>query len=93
MVKNSILRKNARAQLGGNIFGRAWLMVLVVYLLYSVIAGAASSISCGIAAIIITGPLLYGIYRVCVNVVKGKEVMIEDLFAGFKESFAQSFLL
>ncbi len=93
MVQNSILRKNARAQLGGSIFSKKWLMVLVVYLIYTAIASAASSFSCGIASIIITGPLFYGMYRVCVNVVKGRDVAIEELFDGFKENFSQSFLL
>ena len=39
MIENSILRKNAREQLGGNIFAKPWLMLLVVYLVYSAIVG------------------------------------------------------
>ncbi len=88
-VENHILRKNAREQLGGNIFAKIWLMVVVVYLLSSAILGVLS-----IAAIVLAGPLTYGMARICVNLVKGKkEVEIEELFCGFKEGFAESLLL
>ncbi len=94
MVENSILRKNAREQLGGNVFSKTWLMMLVVYLIYTAIAGAASSFTCGIATIVVTGPLLFGLNRICVNLVKGKsEIELEEIFVGFKENFTQSFLL
>lgn len=94
MIENSILRKNAREQLGGNIFAKPWLMLLVVYIVCSAILGAASSITCGIATIVVTGPLLFGLCRVCVNLVKGKQdIDIAELFVGFKENFTQSFLL
>lgn len=94
MVQNDVLRQNSRAQLGNSIFSPTWLMLMVVYLICSAISSAASSITFGIAAIVITGPLYYGICRICVNVVKGNnKIQIEDLFVGFKECFTQSFLL
>ncbi len=94
MVENKVLRQNARAQMDNNIFSPTWLMLMVVYLIYSAISGAANSISCGIATIVITGPMLYGINRICVNVVRGnKKIQIEDMFVGFKECFTESFLL
>ncbi len=94
MVQNSVLRKNAREQLGGSIFSKTWLMLLVVYLICSAVSGAASSFTCGIAAFVITGPLMYGLNRISVDLVKGKkDIEIEDTFVGFKEAFGQSFLL
>ena len=94
MVENKVLRQNARAQMDNNIFSSTWLMLMVVYLIYSAISSAASSFSCGIAAIVITGPMLYGVNRICVNVVRGnKKIQIEDMFVGFKECFTESFLL
>ncbi len=94
MVSNSILRKNARDQLGGNIFDKTWLMLMVVYLIYSAIISAATSISFGIASFILTGPLLFGVNRICVNLVKGKkDIELETMFEGFKECFTGSFLL
>ncbi len=93
-VKNHILRKNARAQLGGSIFAKPWLMVLVVYLVYTVIVSAASTVTAGIGSLILAGPMLFGVNRVCIYLVKGKsEVEIEDTFCGFKECFAESLLL
>lgn len=94
MVPNSILRKNAREQLGNNIFSKTWLMVLVAYFAVMMIINIASSITCGIAAIIISGPMMFGFYRICVNVVKGKKnVDLEELFVGFKEGFLNAFLV
>lgn len=92
MVKNSILRKNAMAQLGGSIFAKTYLMVLVTYIIVSAIIGAAASVVVG--SIIVSGPLMFGFYRIIVDLVKGKEeVEIGDVFKGFSENFAQSFLL
>ncbi len=94
MVPNSILRKNARDQLGNSLFSKTWLMVLVAYLAVSMILSGASSMTCGIATIIIGGPMMFGFYRICVNVVKGKKnVDLEELFVGFKESFSNAFLV
>ena len=94
MVSNRILRANARNQLGNNVFSNTWLMLMVVYLIYSAILSAASSISLGIASLVISGPILYGVNRICVGVVKGKKkIEIEEMFVGFKECFTGSFLL
>ncbi len=94
MVPNELLRKNARAQLDNNVFSPVWLMLMVVFLVYSAIISAASSFSCGIASFVITGPLLFGVNRICVDLVRGKKkIEIEGLFVGFKECFTESFLL
>lgn len=94
MVRNSVLRQNARMQLGGDIFAKAWLMVMVAYLIYSGIVEAASSVSLGVGAIIVGGPLFYGLCRISVNLVKGKnEINIGELFCGFSEKMGQSILL
>ena len=69
-------------------------MLLAIYLVYSAIIGAAGSLSLGIATLIISGPLFYGLNRICVNLVRGKnKIEIEELFVGFKECFTESFLL
>ena len=94
MVPNHILRQNAKSQLDNNIFSPTWLMLMAVYLVYSAILGAAGSISLGIAMFIISGPLLFGVNRICVNLVRGnKKIEIEGMFVGFKECFTESFLL
>ncbi len=94
MVSNSVLRKNARDQLGNNIFSKTWLMVLVAYLICSGIVEAASSMSCGIAGIIFAGPLLLGFYRITTNVVRGKkDINLGELFCAFKGHFANALVV
>lgn len=94
MVPNSNLRENARKQLDNNVFSPTWLMLLVVYLIYSAIISAAGSVSLGIASLLISGPLLFGVNRICVGIVRGKKkIELEDMFVGFKECFTESFLL
>lgn len=46
----------------------------------------------GVAHIVIRGPLLFGCSIVCLNVVRGREVKLEQMFDGFK-NFANTFLL
>ena len=65
MADNKTIRANARAQLGGNLFSNYWLMMLVVGVIYSAIYGLGSYIPG--AALIIGGPLMYGMARVSVN--------------------------
>ena len=94
MVANSILRQNARAQLGGKLFAEHWLMMVVVYLIYSAISGAAGYIGFGIAGIIVAGPLMFGVLRVLINRAKGKpNVDIGEMFCGFSECFGGSIVL
>ncbi len=94
MVENSILRKNAREQLGNNIFDKTWLMLTLVYLIYSAVIGAAGGYTLGIASFILYGPIVYGVNRICVNLVRGKrEIALEEMLVGFKENFAQSLLV
>ena len=55
MVANSILRENARKQLGGGIFKQNWLYMLVVCLIPSAITGALGATGIGaVATIVIT---------------------------------------
>lgn len=91
MVANSVLRANARKQLGGNIFAQSWLFMLLAVLLVGAIQGVASITAIG--AIIIAGPLAFGLCRMQVNVVMGKKPEFSDLFTGFSENFGTSCIL
>jgi uncharacterized membrane protein len=94
MVNNYILKRNARDQLGNNIFGRTWLMMLAVYIVYSAIVSAAAYVAVGLGAIVVGGPLLYGMCRISVKLVKGKsDIDVGELFCGFTEKFFESLLL
>lgn len=96
MVKNSILRENARKQLGGGIFKQNWLYMLVCCLIASAITGALGATGIGsIVTIIIAGPLSYGLYRVLMETVRATNEKIEigNMFCGFKEAFGDSLVL
>ena len=92
MVENSILRDNARGQLGRKIFGEVWLMMLLACFIVAAIEGVAGITYVG--TIVIAGPLSYGLCRVLVKRVRNEgKVELDDLFDGFKEAFTDSLLL
>ena len=92
MHPNSLLRENARKQLGGNIFAQCWLMVMLAYLIFSLVYSAASSFF--ILGLVIYGPFIYGLATITLSLVRGKDkVEINDLFCGFTEGFAENLLL
>ena len=94
MVENYILRKNARAQLGGGIFKNGWLYMLAACLVVSVAVSTAGSLGLGVGALVVIGPLSYGLARVTTSVVRGREkAEIADLFKGFTEELGGSILL
>jgi len=88
------IKAAARAQLGGKIFGSSWMMALLVCLILGVIEGAAGTILPGVGALIITGPMAYG---VCYMFLKqrrdGCKMDLNDLFSGFSSDFGQNFLI
>ena len=89
MVQNEVLKRNARTQLGGSIFAGVWLMVLAVCIVNSAILNFA-----GTVAIILIGPMAYGVARVTTQLVCGKNnIDIADLFKGFTEDFTNTLLL
>ena len=91
MVANSVLRENARKQLGGNIIGQSWLLMHLAMLIVSAIEGLLSFTAIGV--LIVAGPLTFGLYRMQVNVVRGKKPEFSDLFTGFTENFGTSCVL
>ena len=89
MVSNSILRANARKQLGGSVFANSWVMLLVAYLIASAIASIASFIS-----LFIMGAIYYGMARIAVRrACNDGEVDLSDLFKGFSENFIGAMIL
>ena len=94
MIENSILRQNAKKQLEGELFGKTWLMMLVVFLVYSAIVSASAVIGYGILTIIIAGPLTFGLNRICIDLIRGnKDIKVEKLFVGFTECLTPSLVL
>lgn len=91
--KSSELRSRARGQLGGRIFATAWLMMVLVQIIYGAINGFSAMTLIG--GLLVGGPLSYGLTRVQARLVNesGYEVDLSDLFKGFSESFTQSLVL
>ena len=83
-------RDRARASLGNQWLGNRWLSFVLIALIYSLILAACGSISwLGIGvvlAIVIGGPLEYGITYTSLKAVRSGEVLqLNDLFEGFKD--------
>ena len=95
MIYNEMLRRNARAQLGGNIFHSKWLTVLLVCGVSAAAGLLASAIPVAgaIALFVVTGAITYGTVRVLVKNAKGQKWQIEEVFCGFKEGFVKTLLL
>ncbi len=88
----SEIRAKAREQLGNNIFSNKWLYALVVCLITSAILGLISAT--GIGALILTGPLTFGLAKVFLNLTRSDEpVKIEDAFSGFTSDIGGNIIL
>jgi len=86
------IKAQAREQLGGAIFGNRWMMALLVCLIFAAITSAAGATA--VVAIIIAGPLAYGLNFVFLKQRRdGENMQIGDLFRGFTDDFGQNFLI
>ena len=93
-MNRSEIKEKAKEQLGKKIFGNTWLMAVVAFVIYGAIVSAAGSIIPGIGAIIITGPMTYGIsYLFLKQARDGQKMNIGDIFKGFSNDFSQTFLI
>ncbi len=90
-MNRSVLKANARQQLGGGIFQTNWLMALVVMLIEGALLSAVSFTVVG--AIIVLGPLTYGVSKVFLHLVYGEPIRLEMMFDGFRDDFGGTLLL
>lgn len=97
MTENSILRQQARENLGGKIFAANWLWMLLACVIISAANTLAVNITLfigGIGSIVIAGSVQYGIARLTTNLARGAEKPnLLDLTKGFTEGFGKIFLL
>ncbi len=92
-VTNYELRRRARQTLGNKIFEQKWLMALAVSFVLSAILGAASTVLLGIGSLIVTGPIMFGLYKTFLNATRTQsEMSFDNAFDGFK-NFGQTLLL
>ena len=88
-------RKDSRELLGHEIFGSKWMWALLMLLIVSAAVSAASGVTCGIAALVVAGPLEYGCIRVYLRLVRHEDehAEIKHLWAGFKGKIGQTFVV
>ena len=88
-------RKESRVLLGHDLFGAKWMWALLMLLIVSAAVSAASGVTCGIAALVVAGPLEYGCIRVYLRVVRHEDehAEIKHLWAGFKGKIGQTFVV
>ena len=97
MVQNSLLRANARKQLGGGIFKKPWLMMVVALLVYCALVVAIEFgmlFTFGLA-VFVMGTLTVGWNKIALNGIRKNQWNVSDLFGGFKyfwKSFGLCFL-
>ena len=90
----SELKARARAQLDGGIFQNAWMTAVGVCLLIGLIEAAAGSILPAIGALIIVGPMEYGMaYLFLKQARDGQKMQLGDMFRGFQDDFGGTFLI
>ena len=88
------LKARARAQLGGGIFQNLWMMALAVCLLIGLMESAASGIIPGIGALLVVGPLEYGMAYIFLKQARDHQpVQLGDMFRGFQDDFGGTFLI
>lgn len=89
----SEVRRVARTRLGGGIFTGGWLLMALAAIIYSALSGLVAFTLIG--AILVIGPITYGLAKTEMNVVTGKKAQADlaDIFSGFSECFTQSVVL
>lgn len=93
-MSNSEFRARAREQLDGNIFSEKWLMAIAACFIVSSLSTIAGSVIPYIGALLVVGPLSYGLSYVFLNQARnGQSINLGDLFKGFNEDLLQNFLL
>ncbi|MBQ0037505.1 MAG: DUF975 family protein [Clostridiales bacterium] len=88
------IKERARAQLGNKLFGYTWMMALLACFIFTAITGAAASVIVGIGALIVVGPLTYGLnYMFLKQAREGQPMELGDLFKGFTDDFGGTLLI
>ena len=88
------LKAQARAQLGGGIFKNEWLTALAVCFIAMAICSAAGGLLPGVGALILSGPMTYGVAYVFLKQSQdGQPMNVADVFRGFPEDFGGTLLL
>lgn len=83
---NSEIRARARKALDNNILSNSWLMSILVIIITSLILSAVSSMSCGIGAYLLVGPINIGLAIAFLKLVRCENKMeISTAFEGLND--------
>lgn len=100
MVERAVLKRNAKDQLRGK-----WGLAIAALIIFTIIPSIIISIGSvaesqaimaigAIIAVIIMGPLMYGLCAFILNMVRGNNAQISDIFAGFNgKVFVKAFII
>ena len=90
-TSNREIRAKAREALGNQIFDRNWLLSIVAIGLVGLVVNLSGEVTCGIASIILTGPLYVGLHLTFLHLVrKESDMEIGSLFDGCKNGFGEN---
>lgn len=100
MVERTVLKRNAKDQLRGK-WGLAIAALIIFAIIPSIIIGigsvaeSQSIIAIGIiVAVVIMGPLMYGFCTFILNLIRGNNAQISDIFTGFNgKVFVKAFII
>lgn len=87
------LRAKARETLGGNIFAKPWLIVLLVLFVASAVISFAGNFI--ILPLILSGPIYIGVYSYLLKYIRGQNKLdsIDPVLDGFKSNIAENIVL
>ncbi|MBR7070641.1 MAG: DUF975 family protein [Clostridia bacterium] len=92
MFNRREIKERAKQQLGNSIFANNWLFALVVILISGAISAVAGT--AGILAVLVTGPLAYGVAFLFLKQARdGQKMVITDVFKGFTDDFGGNVVL
>ena len=80
------LRERARYSLGGKVFGKTWIFAILATIIVMAVTAIAGSFTLGLGSIIVTGPLIVGLYGFYLNTARSSDEMNDFtvLFKSFK---------
>ena len=80
---NSEVRARAREVLDRNIFSKKFLMLIGMTVVTSLVLSAANYLCCGLGALLLSGPLYVGLYKVYLRIVRGDDyIKFSSMFDG-----------
>lgn len=95
-IDRAQIKANSKAQLGGNLFGKIWLMALLAVLIQSLIlcvAGFVPVVSYFVP-IVLAGPFGIGLSLVFMKLARNHNTVdLGDVFTSFSSRFGKDFLL